>query len=77
MEYQAKSGECQTVCCDGPGGPIALILTCSPSNKCEGFLPKEKTETGHCPSEEKGTCQCDKGDRLIQHMYMTPFVAVP
>ena len=77
MEYQAKSGECQTVCCDGPGGPIALIPTCRPSNKCEGFLPKEKTETGHCPSEEKGTCQCDKGDRLIQHMYMTPFVAVP
>ena len=68
MIYQPKSDECQTVCCDGPGGPITLIQICSPSSKCEGFSPKEKTESGHCPNEDKGTCQCDKGDRLIQHM---------
>ena len=76
MEYRPKSGECQRVCCRGAGGPIILIQICIPSNKCQGFSPKEKTESGHCPNEEKGTCQCDEGDRLTQYMYLTPLAVV-
>ena len=62
MVYQAKSGECQK-CCNA-GGPIALLESCTPASNCEGFLPKEKTESGHCPGEGRDTCQsvvCDKG----------------
>ena len=60
--YEAKSGECQK-CCNA-GGPITLIQSCTPTSSCEGFLRKEKTESGHCPSEGRDTCQsvvCDKG----------------
>ena len=76
MVYQPKDGECQRVCCDGAGGHIILIETCSPSSECQGFKPKEKKEEGHCPGEDKGTCKCDKGDRLTQLMYFTQFAAV-
>ena len=76
MEYQPKDGECKKVCCNGPGGPIILIAKCSPPSECEGFTAKEKKEEGHCPGEKKGTCKCDKGDRLTQRMYFTLFAAV-
>ena len=76
MVYEPKPGECQNVCCDGPGGPIKLRETCSPSSECQGFSAEEKEEDGHCPGEERGTCKCDKGDRLTQRMYLTPFAAV-
>ena len=75
MVYEPKDGECQRVCCDGAGGPIKLMGTCSPPSECQGFL-SEKEEEGYCPGEVKGTCQCDKGDRLTQSMYLTPFAAV-
>ena len=76
MVYEPIDGQCQKVCCDGPGGPIKLIQKCSPSSECQGFTPEEKEEDGHCPGEDKGTCKCDKGDRLTQRMYLTPFAAV-
>ena len=76
MVYEPIDGECQKVCCDGAGGQIKLKEKCSPPSECEGFEAKEKEEKGHCPGEEKGTCQCDKGDRLTQRMYLTPFAAV-
>ena len=76
MVYHPKDGECQRVCCGGVRGPIILREICSPSSECQGFSPEEKEEDGHCPGEAKGTCQCDKGDRLTQRMYLTPFAAV-
>ncbi|CAH3025966.1 unnamed protein product [Porites evermanni] len=61
--YEPKDGECQRVCCDGAGGPIKLMGTCSPPSECQGFL-SEKEEEGYCPGEVKGTCQCNKACSL-------------
>ena len=76
MVYEPIDGECQRVCCDGPGGPIKLIEKCSPPSECQGFTAKEKEEDEHCPGEAKDTCQCNKGDSLTQRMYLTLFAAV-
>ena len=67
LEYVIKDGECQRVCC-GAGGPVIMIQTCTPKDKCQGFLPKNRTESKHCHGEENDLCSSkpcpNKGETL-------------
>ncbi|XP_078365453.1 uncharacterized protein LOC144649748 isoform X2 [Oculina patagonica] len=64
IKYKPKAGQCQQVCCDGAGGEMIVVPECTPVDKCEGILLKEKKEDGHCPGDPKGTCtvECDDDD---------------
>ena len=71
LDYGIKDGECQRVCC-GAGGPVVMVQKCTPEDKCQGFLPKTRTESEHCHGEDKDLCSSkpctipapDKGETL-------------
>jgi len=69
LKYKPKDGQCQTVCCDGVGGPLTVERECTPTDKCEGIEPDEKKEDGHCP----GTCSdtCDDEGELYRFVCLT------
>ncbi|KAL9975576.1 hypothetical protein ACROYT_G012752 [Oculina patagonica] len=64
VKYKPKAGQCKQVCCDGAGGEMIVVPECTPADKCEGILLKEKKEDGHCPKDSIGTCtvECDDDD---------------
>ena len=75
ITFEIKDGECKRVCCDGAGGPVVMVSSCSPQDgdnrdRCQGFKPEEKQEGDHCPGEEKdlcsSTCDSSEGDRGIR-----------
>ena len=64
ITYKPKSGECDRVCCNGPGGALTVEGSCSPTDKCAGIKPADKQETGHCPGESKDTCKCGSEGKI-------------